>query len=916
MTGSHLRTCSQCGRHFPVTLWQMHVHNPEQLHCSHPACRERAVGYCAEAPFQQGLGPLCGVHLMEHRRQGHDVRFVDGAVCSDCDGQGDDCPHCGGSGYISEAVLDVVRRQAAERERERAQEEDRRRAEEARTQLARDEEARRQLAEREEAQREEDRRRTARLMEEANAAVEAGQQAADARAEQAQRESEERKRTEEEARQYTEEEQAAEEGQRAELEAHWEANRREREEREARRQEENRQAAEEARRRADEARETTEERQRTEAQGGGGRDEPPIMSRSEVEDHFFGSTGGNGSGDKGSSGGRGWCWAVLALLIGAAIAGGVYWGMLNQPQGGPDPAPVGTPRCEEPGYVVSPDGMSCIPPTPTPTPTPAPTATPTAMPTPVPCVHPTPTPTPTATPVPTATPTPDWPPPLLSDAWREWARGWDRQQVDATLAESLAVFDAGLDDLEALSLSEACRRVAAFETRLEIAEFLVDAHRLEREDVPGQAAAALSWTIWLRHQRGLFAEAVQNHAPVAECRKALATPTPTPTPTAAPPTATPTPVPVTMTNAPICPTATPLPPTATPTPTPTPRPTATPTPAPRSTATPTPRPRPTATPTPRPRPTATPTPAPRPTATATPVPPGAVTESLETLAARVRPSVVQVATGSSSGSGVIVEVSFGTAWIVTNHHVIEGSSSVWVLVNDADRHRATVHGSDSVRDLAVLSIECSSCRAVELGTERVQQGAEVFAMGYPLGVDSSVLTRGIVSRVFWHSSQNARMVQTDAPINPGNSGGPLFTMDGRVVGINTFVVRQSDGDIPVEGFGFAVAAETVRAALPSLRGGSTIYSPPPTATPASTGDAVVAEDFECLNATTVIMEGRLRAYRTVSSVKVEGWVNGEYVGEDELGSIRAGESKRFRIVSSIEARGQGYYCRYRFTWWE
>ena len=198
----------------------------------------------------------------------------------------------------------------------------------------------------------------------------------------------------------------------------------------------------------------------------------------------------------------------------------------------------------------------------------------------------------------------------------------------------------------------------------------------------------------------------------------------------------------------------------------------------------------------------------------------------------MRPSVVQIATGSNSGSGVIVEVSFGTAWIVTNHHVIEGSSSVWVMVNDTDRHRATVHGSDSVRDLAVLSIECSSCRAVEFGVQRVRQGAAVFAMGYPVfDVGEPSLTRGIVSRVFYDSSENGWIVQTDAPINPGNSGGPLFTMDGRVTGIVKSKVEQTQDGRPVEGFGLAVASETVRAALPSLRGGSTIYSPPPTATP-------------------------------------------------------------------------------------
>lgn len=193
---------------------------------------------------------------------------------------------------------------------------------------------------------------------------------------------------------------------------------------------------------------------------------------------------------------------------------------------------------------------------------------------------------------------------------------------------------------------------------------------------------------------------------------------------------------------------------------------------------------------------------------------------------------MQIATGSSAGSGIIVEVSSSTAWIVTNHHVIEGSSHVRVLVNDANWYDATVHGSDSVRDLAVLSICCSSSfRAVELAGQRPRQGADVFVMGYPLGSSTTQITRGIVSSVSRHSQWNAWVVQTDAPVNPGNSGGPLFTMDGRVAGIVTAKVEQTDDGRPVEGTGFAVASETVRVALPGLKAGRTLVVTPPTATP-------------------------------------------------------------------------------------
>ena len=220
--------------------------------------------------------------------------------------------------------------------------------------------------------------------------------------------------------------------------------------------------------------------------------------------------------------------AIVAVIIGLAIGGGYYWY-----------AEYGAPTASLPSPTPALSDVPGMTPTATPTFTREP-----LTPTPSPCADPvatpyTSTPTPMAMPVSTATPTPAWPPAALSDAWREWSSGWSRQEVDVALAESNVVFDAGLDELEGMPLSEACRRSAEFEMHLEIAEHLVSEHRLEREAVPGQGAAALSWTIWLRHQRGLFAQAVQDHAPVAECRSILAPPTPVPAHTPAPPTATP-----------------------------------------------------------------------------------------------------------------------------------------------------------------------------------------------------------------------------------------------------------------------------------------------------------------------------------------------------------------------------------------
>lgn len=180
----------------------------------------------------------------------------------------------------------------------------------------------------------------------------------------------------------------------------------------------------------------------------------------------------------------------------------------------------------------------------------------------------------------------------------------------------------------------------------------------------------------------------------------------------------------------------------------------------------------------------------------------------------------------------------GRAVVVTNRHVIEdGPGDVRIQVSDGTMYDATLLGSDSTQDLAVLTICCSETfEPVMLSASRARQGSDVVVIGYPLGSEIALMTRGIVSGVMFNASMNGWIVQTDAPLNPGNSGGPLFTLDGEVVGINTYVVRESGSGVTVEGFGFAVASETVRGALPALKAGQgssiTTATPGPTETPA------------------------------------------------------------------------------------
>ena len=168
---------------------------------------------------------------------------------------------------------------------------------------------------------------------------------------------------------------------------------------------------------------------------------------------------------------------------------------------------------------------------------------------------------------------------------------------------------------------------------------------------------------------------------------------------------------------------------------------------------------------------------------------------------------------------------------MTNHHVIEDAPGrVRARVEGGGWFNATVLGSDADRDIAALSICCSpDFQAASLSGARAPQGASVFAMGYPLDAFDSgepSLTDGVVSRVFLDTEGRRWLVQTNAEINPGNSGGPLFAMSGEVVGINAFIQRETAGGLNIEGYGFAVASETVIDLLPALKAGRTFGATP------------------------------------------------------------------------------------------
>ena len=165
------------------------------------------------------------------------------------------------------------------------------------------------------------------------------------------------------------------------------------------------------------------------------------------------------------------------------------------------------------------------------------------------------------------------------------------------------------------------------------------------------------------------------------------------------------------------------------------------------------------------------------------------------------------------GSGFIID---GNGTVVTNNHVVKNAESVSVTLDDGTQLPAKVVGVDPKTDLAVLHVDAGhTLPFIQLGDSNdVRPGQWVVAMGNPFGLGGSV-TAGIVSargRDIGNGPYDS-FIQVDAPINQGNSGGPLFTQDGKVVGVNTAILSPSGGSV---GIGFAIPSDTVRTVVAQL----------------------------------------------------------------------------------------------------
>ena len=224
--------------------------------------------------------------------------------------------------------------------------------------------------------------------------------------------------------------------------------------------------------------------------------------------------------------------------------------------------------------------------------------------------------------------------------------------------------------------------------------------------------------------------------------------------------------------------------------------------------------------------------------TPTPTPNAAVTrttnQDLTGIVATARQSVVTItADGLSTkglspfsvpttgvGSGIILTTD---GYILTNRHVVEGSSSLTVALADGTEHPATLVKESTTTDLALIKIDATGLVAATIGdSSKIQVGQTAIAIGSPLGTFTETVTQGIISglgrTITVRDEQTGRptqldhLIQTDAAINPGNSGGPLLDATGAVVGVDTAVAGNA------EGLGFAIPINAASDLIALARG--------------------------------------------------------------------------------------------------
>lgn len=186
---------------------------------------------------------------------------------------------------------------------------------------------------------------------------------------------------------------------------------------------------------------------------------------------------------------------------------------------------------------------------------------------------------------------------------------------------------------------------------------------------------------------------------------------------------------------------------------------------------------------------------------------------------------------SASGTGFVYKIDSNYGYILTNYHVIDGNTSLKVVLSNEEEITATYIGGDNYLDIAVLTIPKDNVlKVAEIGNSKnTKLGDTVFTIGSPVDIQyMGTVTKGILSgkdRLVSVTANNVEyimnVIQTDAAMNPGNSGGPLVNINGQVIGMNSLKLVQEK----IEGMGFSIAIEDVMSNIDTIEKGEKIERP-------------------------------------------------------------------------------------------
>ena len=224
-------------------------------------------------------------------------------------------------------------------------------------------------------------------------------------------------------------------------------------------------------------------------------------------------------------------------------------------------------------------------------------------------------------------------------------------------------------------------------------------------------------------------------------------------------------------------------------------------------------------------------------APASPAIAGALQKDFVGVVSAVMPSVVVIETTSGLGSGIVFDTNGD---IVTNDHVVAGSTKFTVILADGQKLAGTLVGTYPAGDLAVIHVTGTNLKPATFGdSSKLAAGDIVLAVGSPLGLQGSV-TEGIVSAIGRKVAESKTVtlpdvIQTSAEINPGNSGGALVDLAGEVVGIPTLTALDPElGNTAAAGIGFAIPSNVVVDVAGQLIAHGRVVTPPsPSASPAA-----------------------------------------------------------------------------------